>query len=232
MDYSAGSERGSADSRIGVCSAIKIFREGVARALEGLDAVEVAAVARDADECRSLVSTLNLEMVLLDMVAPGSLETLRNLSQQTTVVALAVPEAEAEVIEYAEAGASAYVMREDGLDELVSTVQAVARGELSCSPRTAGMLLRRVRALAADRDQSASDGDVRLTRRELDILELLEEGLANKEIAARLCIELPTVKNHVHHILEKLDVSRRAEAVAWARRRAHLAAPLSGPMRT
>ena len=220
-----GSEREPARRRIAFCSAIRIFRDGVARALEDLDVVDLVAVARDAEECRSLVSTLNLEMVLLDMVTPGSVETLRELSQQITVVALAVPDAEAEVIEYAEAGASAYVMREEGLDELAATVQAVARGELPCSARTAGMLLRRVRALAADRVDPVPQDDVHLTQRELDILRLLEEGLSNKQIAARLCIELPTVKNHVHHILEKLGVSRRAEAVAWARRRARVAGP-------
>jgi two-component system, NarL family, nitrate/nitrite response regulator NarL len=226
IDYSAGSERKARGRRVAVCSAIRLYCEGIALALEHLDAVEVVAVARDAAECRSLVWDLNLEMVLLDMATEGSVDNLRELSEQTAVVALAVPDAEHEVIAYAEAGASAYVMREAGLDALVATVESVARGELSCSARTAGMLLRRVRALAADRASSEPAADVHLTRRELDILELLEEGLSNKQIAARLCIELPTVKNHVHHILEKLEVSRRAEAVAWARRRALLAGPL------
>ena len=57
----------------------------------------------------------------------------------------------------------------------------------------------------------------RLTVRELEILELIDQGLTNKEIARRLCIELSTVKNHVHNILEKLQVRRRADAVLWAR---------------
>ncbi len=208
--------------RIALYSAIRIYCEGIALALEPLDAVEVVAVARDAAECRSLVGKLRLEMVLLDMATEGSVEILRELSEQTTVVALAVPEAEDEVIAYAEAGASAYVMREAGLDALVATVESVARGELRCSARTAGMLLRRVRMLAADRAPREPAADVHLTRRERDILELLVEGLSNKQIGARLCIQLPTVKNHVHHVLEKLEVSRRAEAVAWARRRAVL----------
>src|SRR6476620_9659528 len=127
MECSGSSEQDPASCRIAVCSTIKIFREGVARALEDhQDAVDVVAVARNADECRSLVSTLNLEVVLLDMLTPESVQALRDLSREIAVVALAVPDAEADVIEYAEAGASAYVMREDGLDELVATVQAVA----------------------------------------------------------------------------------------------------------
>ena len=121
-----------------LCSAIRLYCEGIALALDRLDAVEVVAVTRDAAECRSLLRTLSVDMVLLDMATAGSVEMLRELSEQTTVVALAVPEAEDEVIAYAEAGASAYVMREAGLDALVDTVESVARGESPCSPRTAG----------------------------------------------------------------------------------------------
>ena len=60
--------------------------------------------------------------------------------------------------------------------------------------------------------------DSRLTKRELEILALIDQGLSNKEIARRLCIELPTVKNHVHNVLEKLQVSRRADAAALVKR--------------
>ena len=75
--------------------------------------------------------------------------------------------------------------------------------------------MRRLALLARNRPQ---DGRGRaLTRREREILELIDEGLSNKQIAQRLRIELPTVKNHVHHILGKLGVHRRAEAAAVAR---------------
>jgi DNA-binding NarL/FixJ family response regulator len=77
-------------------------------------------------------------------------------------------------------------------------------------------LLRHVTNLAAGR-ASGLDGP-HLTARELEVFRLLQEGLSNKQIASRLHIELPTVKHHVHHILEKLNVARRSEAVALARR--------------
>ena len=83
------------------------------------------------------------------------------------------------------------------------------------SPRLAGTLLRRIGALARERHDD--EPDVRLTARETQILALIDDGLANKEIASRLHISLPTVKNHVHNLLEKLDVTRRGEAVARAR---------------
>jgi two-component system nitrate/nitrite response regulator NarL len=82
-----------------------------------------------------------------------------------------------------------------------------------CPPWVATVLVRRVQALAADRPQPTH----RLTPREEEILDLVGQGLSNKEIAARLYIEVTTVKNHVHNILEKLGVSRREEAVARMR---------------
>jgi DNA-binding NarL/FixJ family response regulator len=94
-------------------------------------------------------------------------------------------------------------------------VHAVARGEALCSPRVAGLLFRRVTALACER---APQADLSLlTQRERETLSLIEHGLSNKEIARRLAIRLTTVKNHVHHILEKLGVSRRGAAAAVIR---------------
>jgi DNA-binding NarL/FixJ family response regulator len=127
-------------------------------------------------------------------------------------VALALPEAEADVIACAEAGASGYVPREGTLDDVEAVIESVARGEALCSPRIAATLLRRIAATAAERQPAPSE--MRLTSREMEIIDLIDEGLSNKEIAQRLCIAVPTVKNHVHSILDKLHVHRRAEAVA------------------
>jgi len=89
------------------------------------------------------------------------------------------------------------------------------RGEAVCSPRVAGALLRRIAALATD---GRSDRvPAHLTKREREIMGLIDEGLSNKEIAKRLRIEVATVKNHVHNILEKLQVHRRGEAAARVR---------------
>jgi DNA-binding NarL/FixJ family response regulator len=107
------------------------------------------------------------------------------------------------------------VSREGSLEDLISALDSVSRGELLCPPRIAAGLRRRVAALAAARAPVGPRGH--LTRREAEVAGLIDAGLSNKQIAQRLCIEVPTVKNHVHNILEKLQVHRRGEAAAMLR---------------
>jgi DNA-binding NarL/FixJ family response regulator len=138
------------------------------------------------------------------------------------VVALASSETEPDVIAYAEAGVSGFVTREESLADLVATILRAAAGDLVVSPQIAGTLLRRVTLLAAERPwRSPADS---LTARELQVALLLDEGLSNQQIARRLQLELSTVKHHVHHILRKLGVARRSEAVAHLRQRGLLVA--------
>jgi DNA-binding NarL/FixJ family response regulator len=107
-----------------------------------------------------------------------------------------------------------YVPRDASADELVRTVRSVARGELPCSPRIAAMLFRELATMDAAVPAPALAS---LTYREREVVALVDRGLSNKEIAAELGIELPTVKNHVHRVLEKLDVRGRSAAAARMR---------------
>jgi two-component system nitrate/nitrite response regulator NarL len=153
------------------------------------------------------------------MATAGSLGMVRGIAGMAPdikVVALAVAETEDDIVSCAEAGIAGYVPREGSGADLLWTIEHVARGEAPCSPRVAATLMRRVAALAAER-RPASRG-VRLTPRQRQIVGLIGQGLSNREIAQRLCIELSTVTNHVHSALEKLGTHRRAEAVALLRR--------------
>jgi DNA-binding NarL/FixJ family response regulator len=195
----------------------RFYREGLADALARVAGVRVVGTATGADALVRL-RLLTPDVVLLDTAVADMLDlvgTLVAASPSARVVALALPERDSEVLACVEAGASGYVTEDASLAELVATVESVARGEMRCSPRITGTLLRRVAALAAGHRPSPPLRT--LTGRELEVLELLAEGLSNKQIARRLCIEVATVKNHVHHILEKLQVDRRGEATAHLR---------------
>lgn len=203
-----------------VASDIRLYREGLAEGLRSSGRVELVGTAADPAASIAAAGDLAPDVVLVDLAMTGWEETVRELvatGDEIRVVVLGVREVEDEVLACAEAGVSGYVTREASLDELVDVVESVARGESLCSPRISALLLRRVTELSGSRRQP--DLADRLTPRETQIVELIDEGLSNKQIAGRLSIELATVKNHVHSILEKLQVERRGEAAAQVRGR-------------
>ena len=205
--------------RIVVAGDIRLYRDGLVLHLAGEPELGVAGVAGDRDELMRRVREVRPAIVVLDMAMAESLEAVRDLwceAPEVRVVAITVPELEHAVIACAEAGIAGYVPREGSLDDLKRTIESVARGESIVSPRMAASLLRRVSTLAADRAAPAPIDE--LTLREREIVRLIGDGLSNKQIAARLNIELATAKNHVHRILEKLHVTRRGEIASRLRR--------------
>jgi DNA-binding NarL/FixJ family response regulator len=155
------------------------------------------------------------DVIILEVAGPGSFGLAKSLSAQlpaVKIIAFAFSDVEQEVLACAAAGFAGYVARDGSEADLMAAVEDALRGELFCSPRTAGVLFRHVAALSA---QSApTTGRPGLTQRECEILALLGQGLSNKEIARAMRIGGATVKNHVHRILEKLQVRRRGEAAA------------------
>jgi DNA-binding NarL/FixJ family response regulator len=204
-----------------VLVAVRLYRDGIADALRrDLRFNVVGSVGTLQAAQRTLeVLTRPPEVALVDLGVPGGIGATRVLridSPSTGIVALAVREADEDVVSWAEAGVAGLVSREATVAELLDAVEAAARAEVITSPAVTAALLRRVASVAGAR---RAPGAPVLTRREREILGLVGRGLSNKEIAAALSIELPTVKNHVHNILEKLHVSRRSEAAARVRGR-------------
>jgi DNA-binding NarL/FixJ family response regulator len=197
--------------RILVVSPVRLIREGVAAMLaaRGQRHVKLAASATVTDD----VHEDQVDVVILDVTRPSTLRVMHTLSERyadVPMLALGVEEADAEVLACAEAGAAGYLPLESDADDLVVAIARARRNELVCSARIAALLFRRQVALRA----KPPLGDARLTRREQEVLTLVDHGLSNKEIAAELSISLTTVKNHVHRILEKLHVRRRGAAAA------------------
>jgi DNA-binding NarL/FixJ family response regulator len=205
-----------ASIRILICSPIRLYCEGLARLLAGEAGLDVAGTACGGQDWIASARHLDPDVVLVDLALPHSVEAIEGLSQtspRARVVALSVAQDEAAVVACARAGVTAFVSREASVDDLRRTVARTARGECPGPDWLMPMLLRRVAGIADARDAALPPID-RLTRREREVLGLMRDGLSNKAIARRLHIELPTVKNHVHNILEKLEVSGRGEAAA------------------
>jgi two-component system nitrate/nitrite response regulator NarL len=207
--------------RVLIAINVRLYREGLARALSGEERIRVVQAVARVDDALAGVASLQPDIVLLDIGMPEALKAVGAIVDQfpkTRVVGLAVPEADGDVLACAEAGIAGYVMPEGSVEDLVAAVISAAQGELHCSPRVDATLLQRVAQLALER--SASRDLTTLTQRENSIVQLIAEGLSNKEIAARLFIEVATVKSHVHNVLEKLDARTRGEVAARMRTRA------------
>ena len=202
--------------RILVATDVRLYREGLVQLLEDHSGVEVVGAASSPEQAVETAITLHPDVLLIDRTMRGSLSAVRRIGERapaTKIVALTVAEVDHEVLACAEAGVTGFVTREGSVADLIAAVEAAQRGELCCSPRTAASLLRRVSVLAREGPSA-----LRLTDREREVLRYLEGGLTNQAIARALGIEVPTVKNHVHSILEKLGVKRRGEAASVWRR--------------
>jgi DNA-binding NarL/FixJ family response regulator len=157
---------------------------------------------------------LRPEVLLLNATAPAAYARAMRIDvPDVPIVVIAPVHTDEEVFLCALAGTQAYLVPEVSATELRATIHGIAMGEMPCCPRIAAALLRRVESL---RTSSGSVADAALTQREREVVRLLVNGLSNKEIARRLCLQLPTVKTHVHHVLGKLGLSSRGQIAAWA----------------
>lgn len=198
--------------RLLVVTEIRLYRDALASELQALPDVEDTGVATTGAAAVAAARRSEYDLVLLDMAIEGSTQTAVALATARPgigVVALGVREDGPDVVACAEAGVAGYVARDAGFDELVDALRAVSRGEVRCSGRVAAGLVRHISHQARLRHGLPSSAA--LTRREREVLRLLEADMSNKEIARALDLQLSTVKNHVHNVLAKLGASGRAE---------------------
>ena len=193
-----------------------LYREGLARTLSQSAGISVVGMAAEVEAAGELIERAQPAVVLLDPATDPDGTLVRRIVARapgTRIVALGIREVEQDVLHCARAGMTGYVPRDGSIAELVSAVESAARGELRCSPRIAASLFHRVARLSEEQERAAV---APLTPREQEILALIDQGMSNKQISRRLRIEVPTVKNHVHNLLRKLQTSRRALAAARA----------------
>jgi two-component system, NarL family, nitrate/nitrite response regulator NarL len=211
-----------------IVASIRLYREGLELLLSRRQGFTVVGTACGREETIAHLTDAPPTVVLLDSTTSDTGEIVRDVRQLAPaipIVALGMTDAEQDVLSCIEAGVAGFVSRDGSLDELVSVIESAARGELQCSPKMAGRLMRRIAALATS--QPARPSEERLTVRERQIARLIEENLTNKEIATRLGIEVATVKNHVHNLLDKLNIHRRSDLVRWSMRLGGPALPLA-----
>jgi DNA-binding NarL/FixJ family response regulator len=211
-----------------IVAAVRLYGEGLTQLLGRHAELRVVGSASDSGTAVRRLRALERapDVVLVDLHGEAGLAgvgELRDELPDLRMIIIGVDEVGAEVLRWAEAGVTGFVTRQASAADLAATVRDAANGHVHCSPEITAILFHHVGELA----RRARPAAVRaaLTPREREIVRLIGEGLSNEQIARRLCIQLPTVKNHVHHVLEKFGVQRRAEAAALFREESPVARP-------
>jgi DNA-binding NarL/FixJ family response regulator len=201
---------------------VRLICEVISAALEDEQDIKITGVATTKAEALALCKAEDFlcDVMLISTNLPDnhSLELVKeckHLHPPLKILVVGLPEAEPIILAFIEAGATGYVLKEDSVAEMLKHVRAVYAGEAIVSPQIAMSLIARINELA----EEITDFDIsyyaELTNREKEVLQLIGQGLTNQEIAEKLFIELDTVKNHVHRILDKLNVTSRQDAAAY-----------------
>jgi len=195
----------------------ELFREGLARLLEEQENIEVAFRCRNGQQAVEKVKEIKPDVVLMDAISSqcDSVETARQINESYPKVKVAMltdSRNEEDLFSSIDAGAIGYLLKDMKFDDLMKSIDLIAKGEVIVSPPLAEKLVDKFTKM------KRSEAEVKgvLSDRELEILKLLAKGSTNKEIADTLFITENTAKVHVKNILEKLQLRNRQQAAAYA----------------
>jgi DNA-binding NarL/FixJ family response regulator len=199
----------------------RLVREGIAALLNQLPDVRVVAAGSDADML--LASQVSPQVVLLDLGLRNGdsvrvAEKVKKESPESKVIVMDLLPVQEEIAELVSAGVSGFIMKDASLEDLVKTIRLVAEGAHVLPAPMTGTLFSQIARDAVLKGRSKLLNSVRMTQREREVIELIAEGLSNKEIAGRLHIATHTVKSHVRNIMEKLTLHTRLQIAAYAHR--------------
>jgi DNA-binding NarL/FixJ family response regulator len=207
--------------RVLIVHQTQLIRSIIANVLDEEPDIQVIGHCANYDETLHTLEHQRCEIVLVasnlpDNAALRITETINEQDRRTKVLVIGLPDSKNAILQYVAAGASGYVLQEVATEKLLEHVRAAHEDKALVSPDIAAALMEHISKLAQLSSQSDIDPAAysELTPREREVLGLIGEDYSNRQIAEELVIEVGTVKNHVHSILKKLDVSNRHEAAS------------------
>lgn len=206
-----------------IVSDIRIYCDGLALMLKNAETFERVEECLNHHEAIAVVNFLKPDIVLVDMAMLQGYQVVKYLRDNfpdTRIIALALAEDDHCIVSCVEAGIAGYILRDSSLDDLLNAIREVLKGRLYCPERIASNIIDLLQRFintpskveTHSQQSSSHQPSPNLTRREVQIADLMASGLSNKQIAQNLCIEVSTVKNHVHSILVKMGVENRTHA--------------------
>lgn len=194
----------------------------IANVLDEESDIVVVGQETNSEDALLVLEKTRADMVLVAATLPGNgaleiTEAVAEQEQGPKVLVIGLPKSESAILQYVAAGASGYVLQEVSTHQLLQHIRATHDDKAIVSPDIAAALMNHINELAQISSQTDIDPSAynELTPREREVLDLIGQDYSNREIAEALVIEVGTVKNHVHNILKKLDVSSRHEAAAF-----------------
>lgn len=206
--------------RVLLVNEVRLVSNVIAAVMDGVTDISAVGAAATIEEALTRLDTCDVLLVSARLPGDGALrltQAVAKTNPSVRVLVLGLSETRERIMRYIEAGASGYVLKDDSVDDLLERIRAAHAGQALVSPELTAAFIERISELArmsADMENGIA-GSPDLTSREYEILEMIGQDLTNQEIAEQLCIEVGTVKNHVHSILQKLNVSSRRDAAAY-----------------
>ena len=200
-----------------------LVRSGLTMMLSGAPQIEVVGEASDGRGVLPAVDLHHPDVVLMDIRMPqldgiAATRLLRTQPRPPAVLVLTTFDADELVLRALQAGAAGFLLKDSTFDEFVDTIRSVAAGQKVLPPRMTQSLFSQIANAANGGEVERTLEEVRMTRRESEVIGLISEGLSNKEIAQRLEIATHTVKSHVRNVMEKLALHTRLQIAAYSRR--------------
>lgn len=198
----------------------RLVRDALAAMLDGLSDMRAVGVGIAGPEFldEHKPDVLLLDVGLSDEDSLGVAADLVKHASGPKIIVMDLIPMHDDIVQFVNAGVSGFVLKDATFEEFVATIRAVAAGDKVLPPRMTESLFSQIAMSAAARGQEQVIDDVRMTRREREVIELIGEGLSNKEIAQRLNIAAHTVKSHVRNVMEKLELHTRLQIAAYSRR--------------
>jgi DNA-binding NarL/FixJ family response regulator len=197
----------------------RLVREGITALLNQVPGMRVVAAASSGD--LSQLEQAKPHVLLLDLGLRNGdslrlAQTVRRELPESRIIVMDLLPVQEEIMDFVHAGVSGFVMKDATLEDLVNTIRCVAEGAHVLPPQMTGTLFSQIAREAVASNGPQALEAVRMTPRERQVINLISEGLGNKQIAARLHIATHTVKSHVRNIMEKLALHTRLQIAAYA----------------
>lgn len=195
--------------RILVIEDNRVLRDGITAMLNGQADMRVVATIGSGNNILLKASQIKPQVILMDvglkdLKESSVVESIRKKIPEAKVIGMGFIPSQSDIVEFVEAGASGFILKDATVKEFLGTIRSVAQGVKVLPPSLTGSLFSHVAELALKKRKGKITSAVRMTKREREIIALIADGMSNKEIARQLNIATHTVKSHVHNVMEKL----------------------------